>query len=486
MSASAPPSGTTTGLPGDGRVARRVASILLLAYALELAFLVVFRREMMDEGWYLLAARNVWEGKGLFEFMAFMQGPLVPYVHGISQWIHPGVLSGRVFSATLALLGGWATLRLARRIGGPAAEPWAAALLVASPYFLSHFAMPLTYAPASLFLVLGALAAVHGRTTGAAVLAWAAQSTRTSLLPAVLVLGWLAWRQSPRTRADLLRAVTVNAACVAGVYAAYSVDWNVGFYCAYLAHLPERPHAFPPWSSFADTMLLASPLFLPALAALRERGPLRALVLLMIMLFGMHLLPATTAAYYQSMLLPLAAALSAVFLARMRPRVAAALVVALALMQCRGLLTNHALVWSDHGPVERITPRQRAAADIRAVVPSEGAKMWTLSPEFAVESGLDVLRGLEMGFFAVRPDWPRGKCERYHLVNPAMLRDWLVDRVPDVVVVTPLETSELGGPQGPVLGALHGRYRAVKRWENVGQFDGPSFLFVREDAAASQ
>jgi hypothetical protein len=245
----------------------------------------------------------------------------------------------------------------------------------------------------------------------------------------------------------------------------------------------DRFHAAA--SSAFDTLRSGGALFVPALAApflakeLRHRALVGAL-------FGTILLanlwPATTTAYYQSVLVPVAALLAAPLLAGLRPRRAALAMLALHLgMQTVTAAHQSVVVRAAHGavPFEERLSRLRAVGRDIASRSSAASPVWTLDPYFALEADRDVVPGLEMGIFSVQADWPTERCRRFHVVNGSMLRSQLASADAGVVVLSALDVAQLGGREGPVLSVLPSRYALRARYDDAGQFDGPVFLFER-------
>ena len=124
---------------------------------------VCFGNINQDEGWYLYAARMVAEGRMPYRDFFFTQGPVMPHVYGAfaGLWSAHGVLGGRVLTACLGLLSCLLAAGLARRAaaGGRAAEAgvMAFALTACNLYHVYFTAIPKTYALASCLLLGGYL-----------------------------------------------------------------------------------------------------------------------------------------------------------------------------------------------------------------------------------------------------------------------------------------------------------------------------------------
>lgn len=145
----------------------RVAAALLFAVAVALAAANVWFGPLnQDEGWYLLAARNV--GRGMLPYRDFLytQGPALPFAYALflPLWSPFGVLGGRVLTAVFGLLA--ATFAAAfsacvSRSGHPLGRaPTAAlatfALLALSPDWAYFSVIPKTYALGAFHICFGA------------------------------------------------------------------------------------------------------------------------------------------------------------------------------------------------------------------------------------------------------------------------------------------------------------------------------------------
>ena len=127
------------------------------------AFAVWFGNLNQDEGWYLYAARRVSEGAMPYRDFFFTQGPVMPYVYGALSrlWLPLGVLGGRLVTAALGLLGCVLAAGLARRAvptqRADEAGILAFALTACNLYHVYFTTIPKTYALASCLLLGGYL-----------------------------------------------------------------------------------------------------------------------------------------------------------------------------------------------------------------------------------------------------------------------------------------------------------------------------------------
>jgi hypothetical protein len=141
-----------------------VSAALAIGSALVLyGFAVWFGNLNQDEGWYLYAARRVASGAAVYRDFFFTQGPVMPHVYAVLSglWAPYGVLGGRLVTAVLGLLGCVLAALLARRAvpAQRAAEAgiMAFALTACNLYHVYFTTIPKTYALASCLLLGGYL-----------------------------------------------------------------------------------------------------------------------------------------------------------------------------------------------------------------------------------------------------------------------------------------------------------------------------------------
>ena len=104
-----------------------------------------------DEGWYLYASKLALEGELPYRDFAYTQMPLLPYIYGVIQVVHPSVLWGRLTSVLLSMGTLAISIVIARRYGGARAAA-ITALLFASFTFCVYFnTIVKTYALVSFF-----------------------------------------------------------------------------------------------------------------------------------------------------------------------------------------------------------------------------------------------------------------------------------------------------------------------------------------------
>jgi hypothetical protein len=138
-----------------------------------------------------------------------------------------------------------------------------------------------------------------------------------------------------------------------------------------------------------------------------------------------------------------------------------------------------------------LTVLRETAAQVRALPgAAPGALLLTQDPYLAVETGLRIPGGLELGQFSYFPDWPRGKAERCHVLNREMLREMLRTAAAPVAAfsgygfaircpeVLPLSEEE----RGELLDLLAEQYLPQAEVEPFGQADTRLTLYIRKPA----
>ncbi len=114
-----------------------------------------------DEGWYLYSARQVAEGKVPYRDFAFTQAPVLPFVYASAlSWVERwGIAGGRLFTVVLGLAGILLASALAARLAAPDRRGLSAALafmLISGNVYQSYFTTVVkTYSLCALFLVVG-------------------------------------------------------------------------------------------------------------------------------------------------------------------------------------------------------------------------------------------------------------------------------------------------------------------------------------------
>lgn len=444
---------------------------LALAGWLVLALANLFFGELnQDEGWYLYAARLVSEGQLPFRDFAFTQGPMLPLVYALAQplidaW---GVGGGRALTAFLGLIAALAAAAFAHRIAPDGRKEPAALLafvLIALNVYQSYFTTVVkTYALCGLLLTKGFLAVAIARERRSTLLyAWAgvvlaaAAATRitTGLALAAIGLFLLSNRRANGDRAWIAFGLGGAAGLTffLGTFYLLAPESFRFFLIDYHA-FREAGSAFGALAFkvglvsrvtqayFVALVLGAGLLVMRWTGLARGEGPRDCLVVTAwLTLAGIALVQAAAPFPYddyQVPLYPLFAALIAAALFRIpalsNPRVAAAaLWLAVLIGGASAMSSPINQAWMIVGR-DRIWWRMReqpALLQLRDVAQrvreasGDERELLTQDTYIAVEAGLRVPRGWEMGVFSYYPDWPRDRAERLRVANREMLREQL-------------------------------------------------------------
>lgn len=109
-----------------------------------------------DEGWYLYAAQRLAEGWVLYKDFAFTQGPALPKIYALfAPAIDAGGIgAGRAITWTFGFLSAGLAALVARWLGGRASAAMCLTLLLVNVYHSYYTTVVKTYALSSLFIML--------------------------------------------------------------------------------------------------------------------------------------------------------------------------------------------------------------------------------------------------------------------------------------------------------------------------------------------
>ncbi len=496
-----------------------------------------------DEGWYLYAARLVHQGQLPFKDFAFTQGPVLPIVYSaIQPWVDEvGVAGGRLFTAILGLVGALIAARLAARIAPPDWKGVASLLsfiLISGNVYQSYFTTVVkTYSLCSLLLVAGMLALTYAREGGwlrcffSGFLLALAAGTRSSAGVALPIAG-LFLLGKRRSFGDLcwilfgiggilgLCAVSVPflradpESFWFGVYG-YHAARSAGGVIPALVYKAGFVSRFVQAFFFPIILWLAVVLlwFLKlAPASSDETG--RSGAVLWAVGLGItlvHMAAPFPYEDYQVFVFPVLAAALASALVRLIPLHVPSSLKSPAALGLLLLAFLGSVAASFSSPVNQswvISGRDRiwwkvkqqpamwqlgqTAAWIRDIS-GGGNMLLTQDTYLAVETGMAVPKGLEMGPFSYFPDWDRAKAERYHVLNREMMKEvldtaeapiaafsgyGLAIRAPEV---TPLTAEE----QDALWKSVKVRYDEVLSLPNFGQANTTLRVFKRRTVPLS-
>ncbi len=447
-------------------MSRRTQILLLLLASLGwlgLAIANLFMGELnQDEGWYLYAARLVSEGQLPFRDFAFTQGPMLPLVYGLGNaWTKAwGLAGGRALTAMIGFFAALAAASLAARLSAQQHKGSAAVLafiFIALNVYHSYFTTVVkTYSLCALFLTTGFVFAARARFRKSALLfamagvsfaaAAATRITAGFSLAAVGVWLLLARKQlGDRSWIAFGIGGGFGLALFLGSFYVIAPEAFRFFMIDYHAYR-EAGSAFATLAFKVGLVSRVTQGYYVAIAAglalaiarfsglARSAGERDGLVIAgWVTLAGIVLVQASAPVPYddyQVPLFPLFAALLAAAVFRQpalsAPRATAAVLwIALVVNGAAAISSPVNQAWMIVGR-DRIWWRMRekpallqlrdAAAQIRALS-GDATELITQDTYLAVETGLCVPRGWEMGIFSYYPDWPRERAEALHVVN---------------------------------------------------------------------
>jgi hypothetical protein len=490
-----------------------------------------------DEGWYLYAARLVSQGRLPYVDFASTQGPVMPFVYAaamplVDRW---GVAGGRVFTALLGLLATAGSVVLSARL---TPRPWrtaAAALALAfagvNVYQTYFLAVVKTYALTAALLTGGYLLLSSARGRGGAARAFAAGAlmalaagTRLSAafaLPAPFL--WLAWQARRRDAGagggvDLRwlafgGGAALTAAAVFGPFAftapralwfalvEYHTGREVGGVAARLAYKAGFVSRCVAAYGAAAAAAAAAALYAwlqpggrknggPATGA--EPGFEGAVWGSVGLVTVIHALAPFPYDDYQVFVYPLLAAALAARVVRLAAAgggrrvqwavgaagAACVLAAGASPMAWQWAIGERDRIWwplREQSPLARLQEAGRwvrEAADERG-----GGGLLTQDTYLAVEAGLAVPEGMELGPFCYFPDWTDEKARACHVLNRKLMAQALAQsdapvaafsgyglaiRCPEVTALPPEEQAALWA-------AVRQRYTEAREVDHFGQ-----------------
>jgi len=474
----------------------------VLVYLGEVIFFLFQRALNLDEGWYLLAAKLVQEGRLLYVDFNYTQGPVLPYVYAALSLLQPPTwLTGRLITASLAVTTTAITVWTARKLFGSETcllTLWAIAL---GWFAMGEYAYVASYALAGLFLVAGVSAWLAGQSRWhywvATLFLSLAVGVRLSVV-AALVVFWTAVLiergLSRREKAVVYGFSFVMLGVLGAPFVVRDPDlvrYNlVGFHTdrVTLVEMLAR------WPNIVGSNLVVfcAFWFLAALSLASPRSLLRREEIASRWLFGVvlslfiaHLIPRTTDSYYNTLQYPLMAMLMGHWL---EPMVLSGTPLRKFALLGVLLLSNAWSQWEAISHYLVLVPNSKPLADLSAaatfiqghVAARCATGSVTLMPLLSLETKTPLLSGLEMGIFAYRPTWDSALSRRYNLVNNEILADMLSR--PDVgwAVFSGYDwNNHLVGHLEPMKDALKKEYRWVRTWPRLGPVGEEVYLYVR-------
>lgn len=527
-----------------------IALCLSAVFVAAFLYYMNFTRGMLnqDEGWYLYAASLINEGQTPYIDFASTQGPVMPYVYSAAQplvdkW---GVAGGRLFTAVLGIICVLLSSILAGRLAVNKRTRWfvvfcvfcLAGINVYQSYF---FTIIKTYSLAGLLITAGFLVMTAGLNrrycwfamllSGAFIgLAAGTRISAAFILP--VVFGGLLW-------ADMQKYEGVPrfswlwfglGACVllAGEYLPFAVKAPKALWFAlYEYHAGREPGNILAYKAGFISRLVQAYFICASIIALLfvsafkktaepEKGQAHKLfipfliIVSTVLVTAVHFMAPFPYDDYQAMIFPLFAAgivvvaeyrLSMLILRENAPRnylliAAAVFLVSTAAafsssMNEKWFIGERDKIW---WPVRKEAPMKtlkRAAEIVRILAPDDKVLL-TQDIYLAVETGMKVPHGLELGPFSYFPNWSREKAESCHVLNRQMFLDLIGKCEANIaafsgygLAIQAPEIKELPKDESFLLKkSLLERYESAEcDIRNFGQADTELVIFKKKEAS---
>ena len=128
--------------------------LLILTFLLVGYYTITFAQLNSDEGWYLYAARQVYQGQRPYQDFAFTQMPLVPYIYGVGLLLWKSIYAGRLISFLIFCTSVILIYQISKETFKPESFLWLLLIFTVYPDGFYFDTIVKTYALTFLFFVL--------------------------------------------------------------------------------------------------------------------------------------------------------------------------------------------------------------------------------------------------------------------------------------------------------------------------------------------
>ena len=128
--------------------------LLILTFLLVGYYTITFAQLNSDEGWYLYAARQVYQGQRPYQDFAFTQMPLVPYIYGVGLLLWKSMYTGRLISFLIFCTSLILIYKISKETFKPESFLWLLLIFTVYPDGFYFDTIVKTYALTFLFFVL--------------------------------------------------------------------------------------------------------------------------------------------------------------------------------------------------------------------------------------------------------------------------------------------------------------------------------------------
>jgi len=484
-----------------------------------------------DEGWYLYAGQQMADGAVPYRDFAFTQGPVLPIVFSLCDSIidQHGVLAGRLINTAFALGTAIWLLLLAQSL---APKRWKnASMLMAfslcfvnvyQAYFLTvvkTYSIAAFFTMAGLYFLLRALRtkAITSAAFAGLLLSTAAATRLSAGL--ALPIGGLALLLAYK-RLGIWNVVSFAAAGAVSLalwFLPYYLKAPDGFIFGLITYHTQRENsgdlmlkagfisrivqAYFVASVLAAGGLIASWRFAKSKWSRKEKAAIgEGVIVLWIILLAITLLHISSSFPYddyQAFIYPLFAVLIASALSQLLVEFhkIKGLVCLLVLCACCASCFSSPInsdwfvigrdrIWWLTKSDSDLSLLRKTAKEIKSLS-GESKVLLTQDTYLAVEAGLKVPAGLEMGVFSYYPELSTEDAEKMHVLNKTKLLELIASTDAKIAavsdygfsVVSPeIKPIELEAQQ-EILEQLENRYKFEKRVEHFGQGHGPLNIY---------
>jgi hypothetical protein len=469
-----------------------------LIYAAASVFYLFYGRIFLDSGFYLNAATQVYQGHLPYRDFFFVQGPVYPYVYGaFLKGFGVSVLSGRLVSIFFGLVSFSSAVFMARRWGGNNGACWAAAFLAGSLHHAYYFSAIKLYALTGALLTAAA-AILTGTRSGwlryslGASLAVLALGTRLTVLPGVCLMflfividGWKTDRRAviggiatgimtgiilsvPFLLADreavLYNLINIHVSAESGIYL-FSMFEKMKVLVKLMVAYPLTGLGILGMLVFARK----------SWKTIRSNHGMVIMLSVILVITAAHLAANWFSVGYQSILMPLAAAVIGSILGTVITPDHRRVFIAIALI---AVLVSNVLIASEpvwQGPGTVLNHVNNVGTFIRDQMPDNGT-IAGCNGVFALHAGCANEPPFGGAPFTFTPGWDEVTCRRFGGINADMFNRMLADRVPAMVLLEP-DSFSVGFPgffkvdqdiQTSITNTLSNHYRKIDTFPNLG------------------
>jgi hypothetical protein len=495
---------------------RVICTITLISIFLYVGyFTITFAQLNSDEGWYLYAAKQVYQGQRLYQDFAYSQMPLLPYVYGLGLLFWKSMYAGRlisflIFCASLILI-----YQLSKENFKPESFLWLLFIFIVYPDGFYFDTVVKTYALTFFFFLLSFYIWISNVKAEVKypilfLILLLGIFTRLSFAFYALVLGIVAvreiWKQKNRSRVYLITFVSCLPVLLWGVSFLYPDPslpiWNIFSYNAMVHKMGFSSDAltnfFPHLRGFLRyarafrfigiPMLLSifSSAYYGSLHQNKKRNLFLA-ALACLSFASLHFFSEDPLLEYYVPAIMFLVVLSVWFLfsfTTIRSGINTMILwvsrgilgfIVIALMTKGQFGIANYNLYEGHPPIKTV---QEVARVVNQYYP--GQPIFTLQSIYiAVETNRDVFPGLSMGIGSIL-DISTKEANKIHWVNLEIVADLL--RSPDtkVVILTEREIGFLGRSIQGFEILLETNYRNVFEIGHFGQKSGKAYVFIRK------